>query len=228
MAYFELNIRWVSPNQAGLRDCSAFDFSQEGDFGRHAVRGGAERSRLFATSDARLLLLALRFEPTNPINGPDDNQISKSLRVPRCLCQSDVRLLEDYSAQSDRWSVFISYQRRGDLEAARDLSDALQQAGISVFRDQETLRGGDRWWLVIKRAISRSRRVIVLIGPDTHNSTYAMEEVRLALKEKVRVVPVLNGGELSQWGDLGRQLANLHALDLKNGIGSVVDGLRLA
>ncbi len=208
-----------------LNECRSYTYRATGRFGRFAVVGDPIRSNFFATADARLLLLALRFDPTLPINGPADNQVSNSIRVPRCLSPSDVRLLEDNAARSDRWSTFISYRRSGELKVANQLSDALQRAGVSVFRDQEGLRGGDKWWPTLKRAIIRSQRLIVLIGRTTHRSAWVKREVQHALENDVRVVPVLAGGEFRSWDALGRQLSSRHALNLADGFDSVLAGL---
>ena len=208
-----------------LNDCKKKDYHDNAKFGPYAVVGKTETSKFFSVADARLLLLALRFEPFRPINGPADSQVSNSLRVPRCLSESDITLLEHFAARSDRWSVFISYRRSVHLTLANELSDALQQAGVSVFRDQETLRGGDKWWPTIKRAISRSSRLIVLVGPDTHRSEWTRKEVQFALENNIRVIPVLAGGDFENWGALGRELSSRHALDFAGGVDSIVAGL---
>lgn len=112
------------------------------------------------------------------------------------------------------------------MKLASELSDALQRAGFTVFRDLEGLRGGDRWWPTLKRAITRSQRLIVLIGRTTHQSIWVRREVQHALDNDVRVVPVLAGGELRRWGALGEQLPRRHALDLSAGLDTVVAGLK--
>ena len=208
-----------------LNNCRSHTYREPGQFGRFAVVGDRS-STFFATADARLLLLALRFDPRLPINGPEDNQISNSLRVPRCLTGPDIRLLEDNTARSDRWSAFISYQRGSDAAVASELSEAMQLDGVNVFRDLEGLRGGDCWWPTLQRAIGRSKRLIVLIGAKTHESEWVRREVEYAFAENVRVVPVLAGGEFRRWGTLGERLSRLHALDWAAGLEAVLAGLR--
>lgn len=209
-----------------LNECRSHTYRETVKFGCFAVLGDKKRSKFFAAADARLLLLALRFEPTLPISGPADNQVSNSIRVPRCLSPSDVQLLEDNVARWDRWSAFISYRHDGELKLADALSDALQRAGISVFRDLEGLRGGDRWWPTLKRAITRSQRLIVLIGPTTHESIWVRREIQHALDNGVWVVPLLAGGKFDSWGTLSKQLATRHALDLSLGLENIVARLK--
>jgi hypothetical protein len=137
-----------------------------------------------------------------------------------------MRLLDENATRSDRWSAFISYQHSEDSSVASELSAALQLEGLSVFRDLEGLRGGDRWWPTLKRAITRSQKLIVLIGRKTHHSGWVRREVQYALDNNVAVVPVLAGGEFRSWDVLGERLSRLHALDLSVGLDTVVAGLR--
>ena len=51
-----------------LEKCRNHHYKDTGRFGRHAVIGDPESSTLFASNDARLLLLRLRFDPFSPIN----------------------------------------------------------------------------------------------------------------------------------------------------------------
>jgi hypothetical protein len=208
-----------------LNNCRPHTYPQAGEFGKFAVIGD-DRSTFFAALDARLLLLALRFEPVLPINGPLDSQISNSIRVPRCLGIPDITLLKEHAARADRWSVFMSYRRSEHATLANDLSDRLQQEGVSVFRDLEGLRGGDRWWPELQRAITRSHRLVVLVGSTTHESKWVRKEVQHALDKNIRVVPVLAGGRFADWGPLGRALSSRHALDMEDGLDKVTDALR--
>lgn len=208
-----------------LKNCRRHTYRHAGKFGRYAVIGDSS-SQFLATADDRLLVLALRFDPHRPIKGPADNQVSNSIRVPRCLSLPDVRLLKKNVARSDRWSTFLSYQRSGDLKAARELSDALQLQGFSVFRDVESLRGGVKWWETVQRAITRSQQLVVLIGPTTHQSKWVLREVQHALDHNIRVVPVKAGGTLRSWDSFGTELSDRNALDLSTGLDAVLAGLK--
>lgn len=105
---------------------------------------------------------------------------------------ADVKLLQDYGAETDRWSVFVSYQRTdNDTKIARRLSTALQSQGVNVFRDQKALQAGQKWWPTLKRAIARARRLVIVIGRTTHESTWVKREVRHALQKGVNVIPLL-------------------------------------
>jgi hypothetical protein len=163
----------------------------------HAVVGDPDRSMLFASNDARLLLMSLRFEPYGPIRHA--GLIGQSIQTPRLLNSDDVLLLEEHGAAANRWSVFVSYDRR-DLTTARRLSESLARRGISVFRDQEGLRAGQQWPRALEHAIRKSRHFVLLVGRHTHESSNVKKELRLALEDsRTTIIPVLAGGRLEDW-----------------------------
>ena len=61
--------------------------------------------------------------------------------------------------------VFLSYSRT-DLPAASALRAALEQAGLSVFRDEDAIRVGDRWVTRLQEALQGCRAFVVLVGRD--------------------------------------------------------------
>lgn len=107
-------------------------------------------------------------------------------------------------------SLFISY-RRADTQATAGRIDehlSAQFGKDAVFRDDRTIRGGDRIRLRIEETLAKVRVVLVLIGkqwltlkddegrtrieaPDDHLRT----EIEIALASKtIRVVPILIEG----------------------------------
>jgi hypothetical protein len=210
-----------------LDKCRKHTYRKPGRFGPYSVVGDPDRSTLYASNDARLLLLSLRFDPFLPIDHSSDptekkNEettdrlkiIGQSIQTPRCLNKADVKLLRDFGAETDRWSVFVSYQRTEiDTKIATKLSAAIQRHGVNVFRDQEALRPGQRWWPTLKRAVGRARHLVIVIGRTTHKSVWVKREVDHAIKKGVNVIPVLAGGALEHWADLRA----LHALTYKHG-----------
>lgn len=61
--------------------------------------------------------------------------------------------------------VFLSYSRN-DLAAANALRHALVQAGLAVFKDDASLRCGDRWLGRLQDAVSDCGAFVVLVGRD--------------------------------------------------------------
>ncbi|MBA1446603.1 MAG: toll/interleukin-1 receptor domain-containing protein [Gammaproteobacteria bacterium] len=61
--------------------------------------------------------------------------------------------------------IFLSYSRN-DREAAIFIRNALEQAGITVFRDEDAIRIGDDWMQRLQNALQGCSAFIVLIGQD--------------------------------------------------------------
>ncbi len=61
--------------------------------------------------------------------------------------------------------IFLSYSRN-DRDAAIILRKELEQAGISVFRDEDSIRVGDNWMNQLQDALQGCNAFIVLIGQD--------------------------------------------------------------
>ena len=68
-------------------------------------------------------------------------------------------------ANPNNGSVFISYSLN-DRQACVVLQSALEQAGFAVFRDEESIRKGDRWITALEEALTKCTAFIVLIGRD--------------------------------------------------------------
>jgi hypothetical protein len=197
-----------------LVQCRSETETSQTRFGRFSVVGDRLRSRFHASNDAKLLLMSLRFDPKNPKPIKTADKIGQSLQTARRLSPADVELLRSYARDADRWGVFISY-RREDSSSAVSLAKALQREGIGVFRDQEKLRAGQKWWPVIRRVIQRSRFFVLLIGPQTHESEWVRKELACArrLGSRITIVPVLAGGSLRSWEREFPEISRLHALD---------------
>jgi adenylate cyclase len=63
-------------------------------------------------------------------------------------------------------AVFLSYASQ-DVEAARDICNALRAAGVEVWFDQSELRGGDAWDASIRRQIRECALFVPLISANT-------------------------------------------------------------
>lgn len=61
--------------------------------------------------------------------------------------------------------VFLSYSR-SDQEAAAALRAALQQTGLDVFKDDASIRVGDRWMNKLEVALQRCSAFVLLVGRD--------------------------------------------------------------
>ena len=63
------------------------------------------------------------------------------------------------------YHIFLSYSRN-DLEAAANLRFQLAKNGLSVFKDDETIRVGDLWLRRLQDAVDTCGSFVVLVGRD--------------------------------------------------------------
>jgi tetratricopeptide (TPR) repeat protein len=96
--------------------------------------------------------------------------------------------------------VFLSYST-ADRSLATTLKGALADR-IDVWIDREQLAGGDALKPLIKRAIQGSAGLVVLVTPDSAQSTWVRREVAHARKLGLRVVPVFVGEAPDLFPDL--------------------------
>ncbi len=66
---------------------------------------------------------------------------------------------------TDQYHVFLSYSRN-DLEAAAMLRRQLEQHGLAVFKDDQSIREGDLWLDRLQQAVDGCSHFVVLVGRD--------------------------------------------------------------
>ena len=86
--------------------------------------------------------------------------------------------------------AFFSYSRH-DSEFVLKLARDLRVAGSAVWLDQLDIPPGERWDSTIEKALATSSNLLVILSPESVDSTNVMDEVSFALEEKKRVIPVL-------------------------------------
>ena len=87
-------------------------------------------------------------------------------------------------------SVFISYNR-DDLSLIEPLEQALKAKGITVWRDQERVYGGDNWPKGIGEAIRDTDAVVLCWSEKASQSHFVEMEWSIALALKKVVIPYL-------------------------------------
>jgi hypothetical protein len=106
-------------------------------------------------------------------------------------------------------SVFTSHASADD-SFVKDLRQALEGQGLTVWVDSRTLRGGTTLASEIEQAIEQARQVLVILSPQTVNSPWVRRELRKALEVENRrktdgyqVIPLLlpgiTVGALGNW-----------------------------
>jgi|GEM_PF-2296003 len=91
-------------------------------------------------------------------------------------------------------TVFLSYQRSSSTELAHILHDALLSKGIDVFLDVEAIETGTRWEAVLERELINRDYFIVILAPDTLNSSWVIREIETALRHNKTIIPVTKDG----------------------------------
>jgi hypothetical protein len=179
-----------------LNNCRFSKHSVGTDKEIFSVIGDPNKSVMFSPNDASLILMSLRFDPYKPIKNV--GMIGNSIQTPRSLSEHDIKILERYSNIPDRWSVFISYQNT-NKEDSNKLSNALRLAGVNVFRDKESLVGGEDWWKRIQQVIQNSRYFVLLMSENSRKSEYVIKELKLAIENKITLIPVHIHGSIDDW-----------------------------
>jgi len=86
--------------------------------------------------------------------------------------------------------VFISYSRK-DGDFARKLNLALQEAGKTVWFDQESIASGVDFEAELYKGIDGSDNFVFVLSPDSVESEYCEAEVQYALSHNKRIITVL-------------------------------------
>ena len=91
--------------------------------------------------------------------------------------------------------IFISHSQQAK-PLARQLIQALKQAGLDVWDDEHDIYLGDNWAKLTGQALEEAEAMVVLLTPDALDSTNVRREVSFALGNKRyanRLIPVLVG-----------------------------------
>lgn len=127
-------------------------------------------------------------------------------------------------AQASR-AIFLSYASQ-DVEAARNICDALRAAGIEVWFDQSELRGGDAWDHKIRQQIRDCALFIPVVSANTQarQEGYFRLEWRLAdqrthlmARNKAFIVPVSIDGTHESSADMPESFSSVQWTRLPSG-----------
>jgi hypothetical protein len=91
--------------------------------------------------------------------------------------------------QQETPRVFISYSRK-DIDFVKNLAIDLQTVGLDVWWDISGLQGGNNWVRSIQDALDKSKYCIVVITPDSINSTWVEKEYTYAMNNNITVIPL--------------------------------------
>ena len=86
-------------------------------------------------------------------------------------------------------SAFISYARE-DESAAKILEAGLQEKGIDVWRDQQSLQAGQDWPEALGEAIAAQDNFVLLWSVHAHGSPFVKREWNSAFAQNKPILPV--------------------------------------
>jgi hypothetical protein len=112
--------------------------------------------------------------------------------------------------------VFLSYSSLDAYQIDR-IAQSLEAVGLSLWRDREDLRLGERYWQTIGDQIKNAGCLVVLVSTNSLNNDNVKREVEIALKEGVPVIPLLRSikpDQLDEWW--AAAIGHLHAITFGN------------
>ncbi|MGE3510192.1 MAG: toll/interleukin-1 receptor domain-containing protein [Vicinamibacterales bacterium] len=111
------------------------------------------------------------------------------------------------------YDVFISYRRSEATEYSERLHRELTAAGLTVFLDRDETPGGDELTPALRRALRRSRMLVLLLTPEVLRSNWVQDEVRLFSGRRGRSLVPVNINRFIEAHDLtGTALARIPEL----------------
>lgn len=87
--------------------------------------------------------------------------------------------------------IFISYSRQ-DEAFARQLATRLTQVGADVWLDVEDIPAGTKWSSAVQQGLDAAQVMVVVISPESMDSSNVEDEWQYFLDQRKPVIPVLH------------------------------------
>lgn len=123
-------------------------------------------------------------------------------------------MIEKNQKTRKRSQVFLSYAS-ADRDSAREIASQLINEGLNVWFDQFELQPEDSITSVIEQVISASDYLIVLLSPNSVNSTWVNQELNLALEREFKTRDITLLPILLEDCDVPSNLASRQYLDFR-------------
>ena len=94
--------------------------------------------------------------------------------------------------------VFISYGRADSQDFAAKLNQRLIETGLEVWFDFDDIPLGVDYQKQIDDGINKADNFVFIITPHSINSPYCGLELKLALEQHKRIIPLLHVEEISR------------------------------
>jgi hypothetical protein len=94
------------------------------------------------------------------------------------------------------YDFFVSYTWADGSKYAHSLYEKLKAQGFTVFLDEEEYARGDNWTLLGRRALRKTRQLILIATPKVHASGPVFKELTAFESTGRRIIPIEIGDSL--------------------------------
>ena len=112
-----------------------------------------------------------------------------------------------------RYSAFLSYSS-DDAELVHEVQTSFEENDLTIWLDRKRLKGADLWQEVIRRGLTQSDVVVVLVTKNLIGS-YAEEEIRNAVDMRKRILPLIFDDTINSDNELARTLRKYQYHDMR-------------
>ena len=96
------------------------------------------------------------------------------------------------------YDFFVSYTWADGSKYAHSLHEKLKAQGFTVFLDEEDYARGDNWTLLGRRALKKTRQLILVATPKVHASGPVLKELTAFESTGRRIIPIEIGDSLDR------------------------------
>ena len=95
------------------------------------------------------------------------------------------------------YDFFVSYTWADGSKYAHSVYEKLKAQGFTVFLDEEEYTRGDNWTLLGRRALRKTRQLILVATPKVHASGPVLKELTAFESTGRRIIPIEIGDSLN-------------------------------
>src|SRR5438034_6350645 len=95
------------------------------------------------------------------------------------------------------YDFFVSYTWADGSKYAHSLYEKLTAQGFTVFLDKKDYAHGDNWTLLGRRALKKTRQLILVATPKVHESEPVLKELTAFQSTGRKIIPIEIGDSLN-------------------------------
>ena len=94
------------------------------------------------------------------------------------------------------YDFFLSYTWADGSKYAHSLYEKLKSQGFTVFLDEEEFARGDNWTLLGRRALKKTRQLVLVATPMVHHCERVLNDLTAFQTSARRIIPIEIGDSL--------------------------------